>query len=139
MKLFSQSNQPESTPSKLGFGHITEKEYAIIRTVVYKHSRISLGEKKKELVMSRLAKRMRQLGLPSYRAYCDLISSSDGKSELTILVDAISTNHTYFFRESDHFTFLNNTALPQVCANTRRKTIRIWSSASSSAVPTSRA
>src|SRR5262249_54508898 len=70
----------------------------------------------------------------SYDAYCGILQSSEGKEEIEELVDLISTNHTKFFREPNHFSFLANRVLPAlipqlVAAGLR---LRLWSAASSS-------
>lgn len=114
---------------------ISEKDYEFIRQFVYEQSRINLGPDKKELVSARLAKRLRAIGLNSYTEYCKLLQSSAGKEEVTNLVDSISTNHTYFFREIKHFEFLNDVVLPNWLQTHFRKgetNFNIWSAASSS-------
>lgn len=114
---------------------ISDKDYEFIRKFVYEHSRINLGPDKKELVSARLAKRLRAIGLNSYTEYCHHLQSADGEAEVTNLVDSISTNHTYFFREIKHFEFLNDVVLPNWLQNNLRKgesNFNIWSAASSS-------
>jgi chemotaxis protein methyltransferase CheR len=111
-----------------------EREYQVIRKLVYERSRINLGPDKKALVAGRVNKRLRSLHLDSYGDYCRLLTSSDGENELKDLVDVISTNFTNFFRETSHFEFLRGTALPHFCTVTRSriKRFRIWSAACSS-------
>jgi len=114
---------------------ISDRDYEFIRKFVYDQSRINLGPDKKELVSARLAKRLRALNLGSYTEYCDFLQSASGKDEVTNLVDSISTNHTYFFREIKHFEFLNDVILPNWLQNHFRKgdtNFNIWSAASSS-------
>lgn len=116
-----------STPS--------DAEYEVIRQMVYDLSRINLGTDKLELVAARLGKRLRALQLDSYRAYIQYLRSPSGRAELQNLVDVISTNHTYFFREPQHFQFLENHVIPDYLQNHQRKgngRLRVWSSASSS-------
>lgn len=113
---------------------ISAQEYDWIRETVYQNSRINLGPSKKELVMARLSKRLRALGLSSYREYIQLLQSAQGKDEMTNLIDSISTNHTYFFREPQHFDFLLNDVLPQFCPSTSGplgRTLKVWSAATS--------
>lgn len=113
---------------------ITSEEYDWVRQTVYQNSRINLGPSKKELVMARLSKRLRALGLSSYRDYIQLLQTHHGKDEMTNLIDSISTNHTYFFREPQHFDFLLNEVLPKICQPTPGnfgKTLRVWSAATS--------
>jgi len=107
--------------------------YSFITKVVYEHSRIQLGADKQPLVSGRLNKRLRELGLPSYEAYCDLLRGPAGQAELSPLIDLISTNHTHFFREVQHMDFLKQHAIPEWCAKlSPRDPLRIWSAASSS-------
>jgi chemotaxis protein methyltransferase CheR len=110
-------------------------EYEFIRQLVYKHSRIHLGADKKEMVGQRLQRRLKAIGLATYREYCDFLKSPEGGEELTDLIDVISTNVTSFFRESQHFEFLANTALPQWVARPNRRPgdlFRVWSAGCSS-------
>ena len=106
--------------------------YEQIRQLVYDHSRINLGDNKRELVQSRLAKRLRALDIPSYDDYCTFVSKPQSIEELEHLINAISTNHTFFFREPQHFDFLSHTALPKFIAKKPQRPFRFWSSASSS-------
>jgi len=111
-----------------------DKEYNQIRKIVYERSRIELGPNKRELVAARVNKRLRALGLQHYSDYCRLIASADGVGELGELVDVISTNHTFFFRESKHFEFLTQVLLPEVVSSNLlgpQDTFRVWSAASS--------
>jgi len=111
---------------------LTAREYEHIRKLVYDLSRINLGANKKELVTARLGKRIRALKLDSYRSYLAFLDSPKGQAELFHLIDAISTNHTYFFREEGHFEFLSKVALPTLCQDKRPRALRLWSAACSS-------
>jgi chemotaxis protein methyltransferase CheR len=90
---------------------------------------ISLGPNKEALVTSRVGKRMRALGLPNERAYLDFLEKDQTGEELVQFLDVISTNHTAFFREPDHFEQLRKLVLEWANAGQRR--LRIWSAASS--------
>ena len=112
-----------------------DREYDFIRQLVYTHSRINLGSDKMELVSARLGKRLRATNLSSISDYCEHLQSPSGEEELAHLIDAISTNHTFFFRENAHFDFLRKHILPEI--GQRRQTEKlgefvIWSAASSS-------
>jgi chemotaxis protein methyltransferase CheR len=113
---------------------LNDADYEFLRRTIYDLSRINLGTDKRALVSARVAKRLRALKLTSYRTYCQRLKTSEGQEELANLVDAISTNHTFFFREPSHFDFLRNTLLPQRQANPLHRTepLRIWSAACSS-------
>lgn len=118
--MFTNNNQIEP-----------DADYEFIREVVYKLSRISLGPQKRTMVVSRIAKRMRLLKMNSVREYCEFLRKPSGRSELSDLIDAISTNHTYFFREAGHFDYLTREILRKL-TGTRRKPFQVWSAACSS-------
>jgi chemotaxis protein methyltransferase CheR len=114
---------------------IKREDYEFIRNLVYDFSRINLGSDKQELVSARIGKRLRALNLESITDYCHFLRSPDGADELSNLIDVISTNHTFFFREPAHFEFLEKNVIPEMtgpkgCAH--RGGFRVWSAASSS-------
>ncbi len=111
--------------------NLTEQDYEYIRKLVYQESRIDLGENKRELVTARLGKRLRATGITDFPTYRKLLESKGGDGEMTHLIDAISTNHTFFFREIKHFEFMRQVVLPAAVKGTP-ETFRIWSAASSS-------
>jgi chemotaxis protein methyltransferase CheR len=114
---------------------VRDSDYEFIRTLVYQHSRINLGPNKRELVAARLGKRIRATPYPSIEAYCRSLRAGDPTEEVANIVDAISTNHTYFFRENAHFEFLRTQALPELAARRRAErwpALRLWSAACSS-------
>ncbi|MFM8763501.1 MAG: hypothetical protein ACKOEZ_01505 [Spartobacteria bacterium] len=88
---------------------LTDADYEHISRIIYQHSRIHLGDGKRELVSSRLGKRLRATGCETYSTYCALLSRPEGEAEINQLVDAISTNHTFFFpREKAFFVSRGN-------------------------------
>ena len=110
-------------------------DYQFLRDFVYQHSRINLGPDKQELVSARLGKRLRATGLATITDYCDLLRTPAGTEELGNLIDAISTNHTYFFREEGHFVALKDIILPDLLQRREKEkwsALRVWSAASSS-------
>ncbi len=112
-----------------------ENEFEFIRGLVYEHSRINLGPDKRELVSARLGKRLRATKLPSVGAYCRFLRSEHDGEELGHLIDVISTNHTFFFREMAHFDFLRATVVSEMKARARAEhwpRLNIWSAACSS-------
>jgi chemotaxis protein methyltransferase CheR len=112
-----------------------DSEFEFIRSLVYERSRINLGPDKRELVSARLGKRLRATNTPSLGAYCALLRSPAADEELGNLIDAISTNHTFFFREHAHFDFLRDTIVPEMAARARaerRARFYVWSAACSS-------
>ncbi len=116
---------------------LSQKEYELFKNLVYEQTGISLGEKKKELVKTRLGKRLRKTGIPTFKDYYNYVTSSENGSneELISLIDAISTNKTSFFRENEHFIFLRETLIPEIlnnCKKSGKKKIRVWSAGCSS-------
>lgn len=112
-----------------------ERDYEFIRGMVYNHSRINLGADKKELVSARLGKRLRATKLTTITDYCRFLQGPSGAQELPHLIDVISTNHTFFFRENAHFDFLTQTILPELIktrATTGWPRLNLWSAACSS-------
>src|SRR5665213_2237429 len=112
-----------------------DSEFEFIRTLVYKRSRISLGPDKRELVAARLGKRLRAVELASFGAYCRLLQTPAGEAESSHLIDAISTNHTAFFREKGHFEFIRDKIVPELRARARSERwtrLHAWSAACSS-------
>lgn len=105
-----------------------DDEFGQFQRWLHQAAGIDLSPAKKALVASRLSKRLHHYELDSYGDYFRLIMS-DHPQELQLALDLLTTNETYFFRESKHFDFLCNTVLPLV---PKERTLRIWSAASSS-------
>lgn len=112
---------------------ISDVEYEAFRKIVYDHSRINLGANKKELVNARITRRLIATKINGFRAYLDFIQSDTGDEEFTHFIDAISTNHTFFFRESAHYEFLNTEVFPKYFDDTLNwgRQMRVWSAAAS--------
>lgn len=112
----------------------TDSDFKFIQGLLLEKAGIKLNNDKRELVYSRLARRLRHLGLRDFSIYCDLVRQTE-KNELQHCINAITTNHTSFFREDHHFEFLKSTILPQLAEKsliTKDKTLRIWSAGCSS-------
>lgn len=115
----------------LGLGAaLSTQEFEAIATILRREARISLTPQKATLVRSRLARRLRDRGLKSYGDYVALVNKD--VDERRAMIEALTTNHTHFFREGHHFDHLRNTVIPQLRAMPAGRPIRIWSSASSS-------
>ena len=115
----------EATRSwKLNFG---EDDFAALRALVKEHTGIHLTEQKRELVYGRLSRRLRALGLESFRAYRELLERNEG-DELVQFCNAITTNLTSFFREAHHFQYLREQLLSSRAADPRGpRRLRFWS------------
>lgn len=111
-------------------GSMDRRTFNEFRRIVYERSGINLGERKEALVCSRVGKRMRELGITNHRAYLKYVKEDATGEEMLRFLDAISTNVTSFFRENDHFAFLEDVVSEWVRGGQRR--LRIWSAACSS-------
>lgn len=110
----------------------TADDFRTIAATLHAAAGIALPESKATLVYSRLAKRLRALGLESFRQYCTLVTGEDGLDERQQMIVALTTNVTRFFREPHHFDHLREQVLPQLLASAKRGgTVRIWSAGSS--------
>ncbi len=107
---------------------LTVADFRQIAAILHDDAGISLSEAKAALVYARLAKRLRALGLSSFRDYCALVSDGGAIDERQKLVAALTTNVTKFFREKHHFDHLQRTALPALIERARKGgQVRIWS------------
>ncbi len=113
---------------------LSDQDYGFIRDLIYRETRINLGDSKRELVTARLGKRLRATNVATYGEYCRLLQNDPRSGELYHLIDAISTNHTFFFREINHFNYLNQTILPEFASGrlgNGSSPFRVWSCACS--------
>jgi chemotaxis protein methyltransferase CheR len=107
---------------------LSSKAYQAIREFIYNEAGIDLGDAKQMLVSSRLNKRLRHYQFDSFDQYADLLLNNKG-IERQMAIDLLTTNETYFFRESEHFTALKKVALEN---HPHDRVFRLWSAASSS-------
>ncbi len=109
--------------------------FDFIASLLYRLAGIHLAPHKIEMMYSRLARRLRELGLTDFDAYCARLDGESGEQEIRFLVNALTTNLTSFFRERHHFDHLGSVVLPAVRearAQTPRPRLRIWSAGCSS-------
>jgi len=106
----------------------TTDDFTAIARMLYDDAGIALTESKASLVYSRLAKRLRALGIESFHDYCRLVAGAEGVSERQNMLAALTTNVTRFFREPHHFEHLRSRVLPELAQRARaRGRVRIWS------------
>ena len=114
---------------------LSDWDFQTISEIVYHYCGIHLGEDKKELVRSRLARRLRIKGHKRFSDYLDYILQNIGGEEFYSFIDSISTNFTSFFREKQHFDYLANNFLLSLISRKSKKgdyRIRAWSAGCSS-------
>lgn len=97
-----------------GLIDLSEVEFKQIAGLVYDRFGIHLTEKKTVLVRGRLNKLIRHLGFSTFSDYYNYLVNDRSGQSLADLIDRISTNHSYFFRERDHFDHMVTNALPQL-------------------------
>lgn len=106
---------------------LRQEEFDFLAQRIYSISGIVLSEHKKELLYSRLARRIRTLRLNSFSEYIDYLEQEDNQ-ELEAFLNALTTNLTYFFREQNHYDFISRTVIPEIGSKER---VRCWSAACS--------
>jgi chemotaxis protein methyltransferase CheR len=107
---------------------LTDKEFTQFQRFIYEAAGITMSEGKKALVSGRLAKRVNHHHCKNYGEYFALLAAGRDAAELQIAVDLLTTNETYFFRETKHFDLLRELALE---AKRSGQPFRVWSAASS--------
>jgi chemotaxis protein methyltransferase CheR len=91
----------------------SDTDFRKLADFTYQHTGISLSESKRDLVYNRLSRRLRALGLDTFREYHEYLEGPQGGSEKERFINSVSTNHTRFFREAHHFThFRTSVAAP---------------------------
>jgi len=112
---------------------LTLKEFRIIRDHIKENYGINMGDEKRSLVFSRLRGVMREMGFSNFGEYFNYVKSDKTGEAAIVFINRITTNHTFFMREAEHFEFLKRTALPWVDEQFgRSKDLRLWCAACSS-------
>lgn len=115
---------------------MTDREFARFSEFIYDTCGIKMPPVKKTMLEARLQKRLRKLGISSFKDYSEYLFSRTGtETELVHLIDVVTTNKTDFFREPAHFDYLVSQALPELMERTGaglRKPLSIWSAGCSS-------
>jgi chemotaxis protein methyltransferase CheR len=110
---------------------LSDREFSYITKLLFERFGIFLSDQKRVLVAGRLSKRLRELGLTTFTDYIEYLSADKTGGELSELINRITTNHSFFFRERDHFDFLSKTVLPEIEEGGKAKgngvSVRIWS------------
>ncbi|MDD2906711.1 MAG: protein-glutamate O-methyltransferase CheR [Sulfurimonas sp.] len=104
---------------------LSDAEFALIQKLVFKLVGITLDDSKRSLVKNRLMKRLTFYGMSKYSDYVRIVQFN--RDEAAEMVNQITTNETYFFREPPHFEFLKRTA----AASKGDTFLRVWSAAAS--------
>ena len=128
-------NPSENQTESKNLVTITNREFELFQSYIYNHFGINLTDVKRALLVNRLQRILRNGGFSSFKDYYEAIQKDTSGHAVSNLVDAVSTNHTFFFREKVHFDYLVNTALPSLVPQLIQKgskDLRVWCAASSS-------
>ena len=113
---------------------LSDELFAQFRVLIHREAGIALNDGKKSLLISRVAGRLRELGVASFAEYFKLVEDPASTDERGRLLDRICTNETHFFRDPRQFLFLNDDLFPRLeaqAARTGRRRVRAWSAACS--------
>lgn len=119
--------QDKATALGMGGVPIFEYEFTAFRRLIYDLAGIDLGPAKQMMVAGRLRNRLSYYNFASYMAYYHFVTSAEGSHEQQVMIDALTTNETFFFRESAHFDYLRREVLPSLAF----REPRLWSAACS--------
>ena len=108
---------------------ISARDYSRLRQLIYDEAGINLGSARRTMLEVRIKRRLKELAIHSYGEYCDYLFSPQGaESELSHLIDVVTTNKTDFFREPGHFEQLTATVLPALTSfRVERSPLLVWS------------
>lgn len=110
---------------------ISEKDFVRLTDFIIKNYGINL-KAKKVLIEGRLSNYLTAEGYKSFTEYVDHIISTKNSNDMEMMLNKLTTNHTFFMREENHFTFFNDTILPYLEKTNRNHSLSIWSAGCSS-------
>lgn len=109
------------------------KDEEFIRLVKFLKSNYGINlEKKRQLIEGRLCNLVMEKGFQSFDAYFETVFNGGSKDELAVLLNKLTTNHTFFMREAEHFQYFQSVVLPQLAGTIKNRDLRIWSAGCSS-------
>ena len=114
------------TGTMIEFSRLTEDEFKKFSELIYDIAGIYLKDSKLTLLSNRLRKRLKEKRFNTFYEYFNYIKNSNDTEEINEMLNVVSTNETYFFRNSKHFDALTDIIIPDYIKN-KRLPIRIWS------------
>jgi chemotaxis protein methyltransferase CheR len=108
---------------------IQEQEFREFADYVKANYGIYFKNEKKALVAGRLNHVLSGMNIKSLKEYMEYVESDKTGQALSAMLDRITTNYTFFMRESDHFHYFRDKVLPYLVKTVRNKDLRIWSAA----------
>jgi len=129
--IFDDTDTFTDVPSGVAYAQIvplTDKEFSGFQKLIYEWAGIYMNATKKALVSGRLMKRLRHYNFSTFTQYFDLVKDGKNADEKQIMINLLTTNETYFFREPKHFDYLRE----KIKLRKQGETFRVWSAAASS-------
>lgn len=108
---------------------ITDKEFKQLSEFIRHQYGIVLKNEKRALITGRLHSLLADLGMTDFTQYYQYLMNDKSGKSLLVLVDRISTNHTFFMREPDHFYFFRDVILPDLASRVTDRDLRVWCAA----------
>lgn len=135
-RILNVSFKEKRVLQKMNFGdgkiQISQDEFKNLAGYIKKNFGINLGMEKQALVVGRLQGVLQQKNFENFSAYYDYVVSDKTGEAAATLVNKITTNHTFFMREPEHFTFFRDSVLPGLSSTVKDRDLRVWSAGCSS-------
>ena len=93
---------------------LTDGEYQKYCELIYRVAGIRIADNKRVMVSNRVRRRLKATGISSFAEYYTFLTSPAGTDEMPLFLDAITTNETYFFRDTQNYDWLGETFLPEI-------------------------
>lgn len=110
---------------------ITDEEFRQLADYIHKYCGINLKGEKKALVNGRLQNILYRYNMQSFTEYFTYLTQNSSEGEITEMIDKLTTNHTFFMREAEHFRFYERDVLPKLKKTVTDRDMRIWCAACS--------
>lgn len=108
---------------------MSDREFQLLRDLVYTRVGINLTEKKRSMLIGRLQKLLRTSGFKTFQEYYDYLVKEPSPDAMTELVNRVTTNYSFFYRGKSHFEFFSQSVFPEVLDTLSKRNsrdIRIW-------------
>lgn len=132
----NRSVKPAGSEWQMSRSSISPDLFKKFQQLIHQQTGIRLGDSKVLLLRGRLSRRLRALEIPTLECYYQLVIDPDQQEERNLMIDAITTNETRFFREPKQFEFLEQRVIPvwkfEAEQGLRSRTLRLWSAGCSS-------
>jgi chemotaxis protein methyltransferase CheR len=106
---------------------ITDKEFERLAAFVKRSFGLHLSREKKMLVLGRLGRVLQSLNFDNFTDYLDYVAGDRSGAAAVTLINRLTTNHTFFMREADHFDYFRDKVLPEIMPRLTDKDLRVWS------------